>query len=334
MNEKKTRVCVIGAGAIGGYLGIPLAKAGAQVSVLARGATLAALRQSGWTLKSGGDTSTVSVNAVDSNALVGLGPQNVVIIAVKAQALADIAHLVPPLIGPETIIVPALNGVPWWFTHGLKEPALAQPLSSLDPQGHISAMIPASQVLGAVIYPACSTPEPGVVRHASGSRLVFGEISGASSTSRLDGLIDLLQQSGLDASASPNIRAEVWTKLLGNACFNPVSVLAGCSTDQLIDDPGIFELFCSLMEETLAVGRALDISLDVTPAARIALTRKLGRVKTSMLQDMEAGKSLEVEALIGAVVEIARRLQLPIPRSESLYALTKMRANVLAQKPH
>ncbi|MET4576142.1 ketopantoate reductase family protein [Ottowia thiooxydans] len=332
MNDKRPRICVLGAGAIGGYLGINLAKSGAHVSVLARGSTLEVVRASGWTLKSGDESWTVPVEAVDSEALVGLGPQDVVIIAVKAQALADIAHLIPPLVGPHTIIVPALNGIPWWFTHGLKAPAMAQPLNSLDPQGNLSVMIPSGQVLGAVIYPACSTPAPGVVRHASGSRLVFGEVSGAPSSSRLTGWVDLLRQSGLDAVASSDIRAEVWTKLLGNACFNPVSVLAGCSTDQLIDNPAIFELFCSLMEETLAIGRAVGISLDVTPAARIAITRKLGHVKTSMLQDMEAGKSLEVEALIGAVVEIAKRLQVSAPRSESLYALTKMRANVLAQQ--
>ncbi|MGB3066950.1 MAG: 2-dehydropantoate 2-reductase [Ottowia sp.] len=332
MNGKGIRVCVLGAGAIGGYLGIPIAKAGAEVSVLARGATLAVLRQSGWTLESGEDISTVHVNAVEAEGIASLGPQDVVVIAVKAYALADVVHLVPPLLGPHTVVVPALNGVPWWFTHGRAEPALAQPLAALDPAGRISAMIPGHQVLGAVVYPACSTPEPGVVRHASGSRLVFGEIAGASSTERLSGWVNLLRQAGLDAFASSDIRAEVWMKLLGNACFNPVSVLAGCSTDQLIDNPAIFELFCALMEETLAVGRALDIPLGVTPAERIAVTRKLGNVKTSMLQDAEAGKPLEVEALIGAVVEIARRLGVPVPRGEALYALTKMRAHVLARQ--
>ncbi|HEU0203413.1 MAG TPA: 2-dehydropantoate 2-reductase [Burkholderiaceae bacterium] len=322
----KPRVCVIGAGAIGGFFGARLANGHVEVSVVARGHTLEALRTRGWVLESGGERIVAPVRAVaDAREL---GPQDIVIIAVKAYALTDIAPLVAPLLGPSTIVVPALNGLPWWFTLGGPLP-ISERLRSVDPQGIIEASIPTPVVIGAVVYPACSSPEPGFSKHNSGSKVVFGEINtraGTKPSARLGSLIALLKSAGFDAEASTDIRAEVWKKLLGNACFNPVSLITGTATDRLIDDPNIYTLFTMMMNETLAVGRALGLDVAIAPADRIALTRKLGNVKTSMLQDAEAGRPVELDAILGAINEIAEKLGIAIPANRIVYGLAQMRA--------
>ncbi|MGH8789587.1 MAG: ketopantoate reductase family protein [Cupriavidus necator] len=327
MNAPLPRICVIGAGAIGGFFGARLARGHADVSVVARGRTLEALRERGWVLESAGERVVAPVRAVADAA--ELGPQDVVIIAVKAYALSDIAPLVTPLLGPSAVVVPALNGVPWWFTRDATALPIATRLRSVDPQGLIERHIPAPSVLGGVVYPACSSPEPGVSRHNSGTRVVFGEpghAAGAAPSPRLQAWVDLLKRAGFDAEASMDIRAEVWKKLLGNACFNPVSMITGSATDLLIDDAGIYKLFSTMMAETLAVGRALGIDVAMQVTDRIALTRKLGNVKTSMLQDAEAGRPVEIEAILGAVIEMAEALDVDTPASHTVYTLARMRA--------
>jgi 2-dehydropantoate 2-reductase len=318
----RARVCVVGAGAIGGFFGARLGLGNASVSVLARGATLSVLQSKGWAFESAGKTTYARVNAVaDCRAL---GVQDLVFITVKAYALPEVIDKLSPLIGPNTMVIPAMNGIPWWFDG---------PLNSVDPGGLIAAGIPLANVIGAVVYPACSTPSPGVCRHASGSRLVFGEVTGgpteAVASPRMQALVDFLKFNGFDAELSGNIRAEVWRKLLGNACFNPVSLLCESSTDQLIDDPHVHALFVALMLETIAVGKSLGIDVGISPDDRIAITRKLGAVKTSMLQDAQAQRRVELSAILGAVIELARRGSTPTPSSDAVYALAKMRARTL-----
>jgi 2-dehydropantoate 2-reductase len=321
----RPRICILGAGAIGGFFGARLALGNADVSVLARGATLNALQEQGWTLESAGQTTVARVNAVASTQ--GLGVQDLVFLTVKAYALGDIAGQIAPLLGPHTLVIPAINGVPWWFAGGVDHRLHA--LQSVDPHGRIAAAIPIGQVIGSVVYPACSTPAPGVCRHASGTRLVFGEIGTALSSPRTSALVAFLNSCGFDAEFSTDIRVEVWKKLLGNACFNPVSLITGSATDLMINDPAINALFVTLMHETIAVGRALGLEVGITPTERIAITRKLGHVKTSMLQDAQAGRKVELDAILGAVIELARRTNTLTPASDTVFALAKMRAQIL-----
>jgi len=321
------KVCVIGAGAIGGYFGVRLAHAGADVSVVARGRTLEALESRGWTLESGGTRTVVPVRAVASAA--ELDAQDVVILAVKAYSVADVASMVPPLLGPSTIVIPAVNGVPWWFTRGRDDLPISARLASVDPEGRIESAIPIDAVIGSVVYPSCATPEPGVSLHSSGSKLVFGDVRASASaapSARVQSLVALLRNAGFDADANVDIRSEVWKKLLGNACFNPVSMLTASFTDDMIDDPRVYALFVAMMQENLAVGRALGIDAGIAPPARIALTRKLGHVQSSMLQDAAAGRPLEIDAILGAVIEIADALDVAVPNCKAVYALARLRA--------
>ncbi len=326
-SQNISKVCVIGAGAIGGYLGVRLANSGAQVSVLARGRTLQAICENGWILEDGDERIVANVHAASDPA--ELGQQDLIIIAVKTYALADIAPLVQVLCHANTIVIPAINGIPWWFTQGLGNSKLPPQLDSLDPQGVIASAIDANRIIGCVVYPSCYSPAPGVSHHSSGNRLLFGEIDNATNASgseRLEGILALFNAAGLTAEGTSDIRQSVWEKLLGNACFNPVSMLTGSQTDLMIDDSGTYELFVTLMEEVIAVGAALDIAVDVTPQERLAVTRKLGGVKTSMLQDTEAGRPVEIQAIVGAFVELAKRLQVETPIAATIYALAVMRA--------
>jgi 2-dehydropantoate 2-reductase len=321
------KVCVIGAGAIGGFFGARLTQGQAEVSVVARGATLEALQKRGWILESGGERKAAPVRAVADPA--ELGQQDVVILAVKSYALASVVHMVKPLLGPQTLLIPAVNGVPWWFTDAAAGLPVTGRLDSVDPSGAMKAAIPATAVLGAVVYPSCSSPEPGVTRHHSGTKVVFGEpgvSAGSPPTARLEALVSMLKMAGFDAEASADIRTEVWKKLLGNASFNPVSLITGSATDLMIDDPGIYQLFKAMMGETLAVGQALGIRPEIQIAERIAQTRKLGNIKTSMLQDAEAGRAVEIDTILGAVGELGRKLGVATPALDAVYALAHMRA--------
>jgi 2-dehydropantoate 2-reductase len=324
--DAKARICIVGAGAIGGFFAAGLARAGHDVSILARGNTMDALRRHG--IRFQGSTERYSAPVRASDRAEDLGKQQIVIVGVKAPALSAAARLLPPLLEKETIVVPAQNGLPWWFFLASGGPLAGQRLRSVDADGSIEQAIPISHVVGAVVFPSCSTPEPGLVRHASGSRLVFGEPTGGASA-RVEQFVRLLNDAGFAAKSSDNIRREIWLKLLGNACWNPVSLLTGASTDRLIDDEALYRLFTGMMEEMIALGRMLGIETDLRPADRIAVTRKLGNVKTSMLQDVEAGRTVEIDAILGALVETAEAAGFPDRFLGTVYALARMRARVL-----
>lgn len=319
------RICVVGAGAIGGLFAARLAGAGQQVSVLARGALTGILRQHGIRLTSGGVEKAYPVQASDSAA--ELGVQDIVIITVKAPALGSVAASIAPMIGPDTIVIPALNGIPWWFFLNDGAPLSGTRLKRVDPTGSIEAGIPLRHVIGAVVIASSSTTAPGQVVHASGNKVVFGEPSGQPSE-RADRLAAMFADAGFVATASPDIRRDIWAKLLGNACFNPVSLLTQSPTDLMLADPGLEQLFVGMMNELLGLSRALGIGLDIAPEQRLGETRKLGHIKTSMLQDLEAGRSVELDSIVGAAIEAADAAKVEVPLLRTVFSMAVQRARM------
>lgn len=315
------KVCIVGAGAIGGFIGTRLAAAGrAQVSALARGATLDALRQHGWRLN--GADGLVQAPAVASASTGELGVQDLVVIAVKGPALTHVVDGVAPLLGPHTVVLPAMNGVPWWFCQGV--PGFAgQALQSVDPGGRIAASIPFDQVLGCVVHASASTAEPGLVQHQVGHGLIVGEPRGGRSD-RAQAVVDLLSHAGFDATHADNVRYDIWYKLWGNMTMNPVSAITGASIDRVLADPLVRALCSAAMQEAAAIGERIGCGIDQDPEDRHAVTARLGAFKTSMLQDVEAGRPLELDAIVGAVHEIGSRLGLPMPHIGSLLGLTRL----------
>lgn len=310
---ERPRIAVVGAGAIGGWIAGRLAMAGEPVSVLARGATLESLRRDGLRLTERNATAQVEVNATDDPA--ELGRQDVLVIAVKAPALADAAEAARPMIGAATRIVPMLNGVPWWFT--------GEPLRSVDPGGRIAAALPQAQVIGCVVHASCSRPEPHhvVVKHAD--RLILGEPAGGMSR-RIGELASLFEGAGIRVEAGHNVRRSIWYKLWGNATINPLSALTRSTADQLLADPALRSWMLEAMAELAAVGAAIGCPISESGEDRMAVTARLGAFKTSMLQDVEAGRPIELEALLGAPLEIARRAGVPTPLLDRLYALARL----------
>lgn len=325
-----TRVCIVGAGSIGGFIGTRLARAGqAQVSALARGATLAALRTQGWRVQSG-DT-LVQAPAVASDQPVELGVQDLVVITVKGPALPALAPTLAPLIGPHTLVLPAMNGVPWWFCDGL--PGFdGRPLDSVDPGGGIARVLPAAQVIGCVVHISCSSPQPGLVLHKMGQGLIVGEPRGGHSA-RVAKLAGLLAQAGFEPTQSTDVRRDIWYKLWGNLTMNPISALTGATIDQLLDDPLVRDFCAQAMHEAAAVGARIGCPVDQTPQDRNAVTRRLGAFKTSMLQDVEAGRPIELDAIVGAVHEIAQRIQVPTPAVDAILGLTRLMGRVRGLYP-
>jgi len=316
------KICIVGAGAVGGFLGTRLAAAGeAAVSALARGDTLAALRSMGWRLQQGGQLlrAPLARAAEDPREL---GPQDLIIIAVKGPALPELAPTLTPLLGPRTIVLPAMNGVPWWFSDGL--PALGPaPLKSVDPGGHIAAAIPRGHVLGCVVHVSSALAQPGVVAHGSGQGLIIGEPDGAESD-RVRQVGQLLGRAGFDVSCSRRIRYEVWYKLWGNMTMNPLSALTGALTDQILDDELVRALCTSAMREAATIGARIGCDVMESPEDRQQVTRKLGAIKTSMLQDVEAGKPIELDGLVGVVREIGQRVRVATPTIDALFGLTRL----------
>ncbi|MFD1840599.1 2-dehydropantoate 2-reductase [Paracidovorax cattleyae] len=317
-----TRVCIVGAGAIGGFIGTRLAAAGeAQVGALARGATLEALAEHGWRMDTAAGRLQGPIAQVGSDARA-LGPQDLVVIAVKAPALTQIAEQIGPLIGPETVVLPAMNGVPWWFCEG--QPGFdGYRLGSADPSGRIGEAIPFDRVLGCVVHASTSTPEPGLVRHAMGNGLIVGEPRGGGSA-RTERVVGLLQRAGFDAVASNDVRRDIWYKLWGNMTMNPVSAITGATIDRVLGDP-LVRGFCSAaMTEAAEIGRRIGCPIDQGVEDRHAITEKLGAFKTSMLQDVEAGRPLELDTIVGAAFEIGQKLGLPTPHIAALFGLARL----------
>jgi 2-dehydropantoate 2-reductase len=317
------RICVVGAGAIGGVIAAGLDTAGADVCVLARGATLAAIRNSGLRVESADAAVTAKPRACDDGA--ELGQQDVVILAVKAQSLPAAVSAIGPLLGPDTAVLSTLNGVPWWFFDGFGGPCAGRHLDSVDPGGRIASVIPVSRVVGGTVHMSASSPEPGVVRRYSGNGLIIGEPDGTDSP-RLARLAAVLREAGLDITVSARIREDIWYKLWGNLTVNPVSALTGATADQILDDD-LVRVFCeSAMLEAREIGARIGCPIDQTPADRGVVTRKLGAFRTSMLQDAEAGRTLELDALTGAVREIGAIVGVPTPYVDALHGLTRLSA--------
>jgi len=314
------KICVYGAGAVGGLMAAWLARAGHDVSVVARGAALEAIRRDGLRVRSKGAEESFRIKAESDPAR--LGAQDYVLLTVKAQSLGAVADSIGPLLGKDTSVVTAMNGVPWWF--------LNMQLESLDPGGRLSSAIPAERIVGCVIHLAASTPEAGVVSHNMGTRLIVGE-PGGRNTARTRRIADALGGAGFEVAVSQSIEKDFWVKLLGNVSFNPVSALTVATADQLIENREVKAYMVEIMREVLAIGRAVGVDADIDPEARIDMARALGRFKTSMLQDLEAGKSLEIDGLLAGTLEIARNAGVRAPFTESLYGLIRARAQSTGQ---
>ena len=324
------KVCLYGAGAIGGLLGVHLATAGAEVSVVDAGPVLRAIQEKGLRVEEGGAVHCAKVRAVADPA--ELGPQDVVIVAVKGPTLSLLADRIGSLLGEKSVVLTAMNGVPWWFFHGFGGRYAHTHLKSVDPDGSVAAAIPHDKVLGCVIDLSCANVEPGLVHHVAGRKLTIGEPDNTV-TPRVRQLAGLLDAAGFDTTVSPSIQHDIWFKMLGNITHNPISAITGATTDRIVDDPLTARLCVEVMAEAIEVGRRLGCVVHETPEQRNGATRKLGAFKTSMLQDVEAGKAVELDALIGAVSEIARIVGVPVPFTDALLGLARLKARVLGLYP-
>ncbi|MEO8122321.1 MAG: 2-dehydropantoate 2-reductase [Rhodoferax sp.] len=319
------KVCVYGAGAIGGWLGARLAGAGCVVSVLARGATLAALQQQGLRLRQADGDFTQAVQARASPA--ELGVQDLLVIAVKAPSLLEVARHIAPLIGPDTVVLTAMNGVPWWFFQGFGGQFENTRLSAVDTTGEIGAAIPAASVIGCVVHASCSVTAPGVIQHHFGNGLIIGEPSGAR-TERVAQLAGLLNRAGFAATVSDQIQKDTWYKLWGNMTVNPISALTGATTDLILGDELVRGFVSRVMLEAKEIGTRIGIPIDQQPEDRHAVTLKLGAFKTSMLQDVEAGKAVELDALVTVVKELGTLTGVLTPFTDALLGLSRLQARV------
>jgi 2-dehydropantoate 2-reductase len=315
------RVGVVGAGAIGGRLAIPLAEQGHEISVLARGTTLAALRERPWRLTRDDRVYAAKVTASDN--AHDLGVQDIVLIAVKGPAMASVARIIGPMIGPNTTVIPAMNGVPWWFLlrGGGKLPPMR--LTSIDPDGAIATAIPIDHVVGCVVHLSAAVTAQGEVGLAPGNRLLFGELAGGISP-RVTEIVQHFRAAGFDATASDHIRKDVWFKLWGNMTMNPISALTRATCDRILDDPLVNAFALGVIGEAKELGGRIGCELHESGKDRMAHTRKLGAIKTSMLRDVEAHRPIELENLLGAPSEIARALGAATPHIDALYGLTRL----------
>jgi 2-dehydropantoate 2-reductase len=322
------KICIYGAGAVGGLTAAWLARSGHEVSIVARGAQLDAIRRSGLRVRSAGAVETFKVRA--SADPVELGKQDYVFVAVKAQSLTEVAGRIAPLLGEQTSVVTAMNGVPWWFFDRLAFRGGKERLETLDPGGEIARAMPTERIVGCVIHLAASTPEPGLISHNTGTRLMVGE-PGGRNTQRTKRIAEALEKAGFEVVVTDAIEKEFWVKLLGNVSFNPVSALTFSTADRLINTAEVKEFMVKIMREVLEIGRAVGVDADIDPEARIDMARILGKFKTSMLQDMEAGKTLEIDGLLAGTLEIARKAGVEAPYTESLFGLIKARAEATGQ---
>lgn len=322
------RVCVFGAGAIGGLMAARLAhKGAAEVTVIARGPHLAAMQARGLRLVSeeGGEDFTVPVRACATPEEAG--PQDVVVVALKAVGLPGAAPTIAKLLGPKTAICSAVNGIPWWYFHRLAGPHEGRRVESVDPGGLVSAHLAPERAIGCIVYPAAEVTEPGVVTHTYGDRFSLGEPSGER-TPRVAALSEALIAAGFKAPVRPKIRDEIWVKLWGNLAFNPISALTQNTLDQLIGDDGQRTVARDMMLEAKAIGEALGVRFAIDVDKRIAGAAEVGAHRTSMLQDLERGRPMEIEALLGVVVEMAELTALPAPTCRAVLALVRARAKV------
>ncbi|MBI3375704.1 MAG: 2-dehydropantoate 2-reductase [Betaproteobacteria bacterium] len=325
------RICIYGAGAVGGVIAAWLARAGHDICVVARGPHLEAIRRDGLRVLDLASDNMLSSRVIADSDPAKLGPQDAVIVTVKAHGLAQVANGIAPLLGADTSIVTAMNGVPWWFFDRLPA-AKGRRLESLDPDGSLARAMSTERIVGCVVHIAASTPEPGLVSHTVGKKLILGEPGGVN-TARTENIVGALSGAGFECVTSPLIEKDFWLKLLGNVSFNPISALTLATTDRLIGDPLVKACMVAVMREVLAIGRAVGVDAAIDPDARIDIARVLGPFKTSMLQDLEAGKPLEIDGLLSGTLEVARFAGVPAPFTESLLGMIRLRAAATGQYP-
>lgn len=328
---KNMKIAIIGAGAIGGYVGVKLALSGEDVTFIVRGANLEAIRKDGMKLIMEDGTEHVAKNVKATNDYDEVGPQDVVILALKAHQVDAVANDVPKLFGPDTVVVTMQNGIPFWYFHKHGGPHEGQRVQSVDPTGLISAKIPADRILGCVVYPASALIAPGVVKHIEGDRFPIGELDGTV-TERAQKVSEAFIKAGFKSPILENIRAEIWLKLWGNLSFNPISSLSHSTLVDICQYPLSRELAGNMMIEAQRIANKLGIEFRVPLEKRIRGAEKVGKHKTSMLQDVEAGRAPEIDALVGSVVELGRITNTATPHINSVYALVKLLAKTMEEE--
>jgi 2-dehydropantoate 2-reductase len=324
------RICIYGAGSVGGFAGGMLAQAGHDVSLLARGEHLAALRAGGLSLETGGRTLNWKLPASDDPA--DFGPQDYVLLTVKGPALPTVMRDIGPLLGPQTTVVSAMNGIPWWFFHGIGGPNEGRVLESVDPGGTLTAGLDRDRLIGCVVQCSCSVPAPGVVRHGSGGHFVLGEPKGGDSA-RCRALADALNEAGLKAEVSPRIQQAVWQKYLGNLTMGPISVLTGGTLQGIGTDPGTRRICERVMTEAIAVGAKYGLDPGITIEQRIEGGTKLGPFKPSIRQDYEKKRPMEIDTFLSSIVEMAQLVDVPTPTIETIRSLVIHKARLAGLYP-
>ena len=326
------KFAVVGAGAIGGYLGAKLARAGEDVTFIARNRNLEAIRANGFRLllEDGSEEHAPTATAVQN--MAEAGPQDVVLLTVKAHQVGDLLPELRALFGPQTVVVTMINGIPWWYFHKLAGAHEGRGLDSVDPGGRLAAHIEPERIIGSVVYPAAELVAPGVVKLIEGNRFTLGELDGSRSE-RIDALSQVMMRAGFKAPVAKDIRSEIWVKLWGNLSFNPISALTHATLEEICRFPLTRGLAARMMSEAQAVAEALGVRFKITLEQRIAGAEAVGAHKTSMLQDVEHGRALELEALVGSVVELGRITGVPTPTIEAIHAATSLLSRTLsAQK--
>jgi len=319
------RICIYGAGAIGGYLAVQLHLAGFETGIIARGPHLAAIRRDGLRLRIGGEERVARLPASDDPA--ELGRQDTVIITLKAHSVPAVVDGVASMLDEDSTVVSAANGVPWWYFHALPGRWLDHRIECVDPGGRQWEVLKPERVVGCVVYPACEIVAPGIVRHVEGDRFSLGEPNGEK-TPRIEAIADALRKAGFRAPIRPRIRDEIWVKLWGNLTFNPLSALTGATLEQLCDDDDMVAVISAMMREAQAIGEALGVRFPISLEKRIAGARAVGAHKPSMLQDLELGRPMEIDALVSAVQELGRLTEMPTPIIDIVLALVRQRARL------
>jgi 2-dehydropantoate 2-reductase len=322
------KIAIIGAGAIGGYVGVKLALSGEDVTFIVRGENLKAIRANGMKLIMHDGAEHVAANVKATDDYAQAGPQDLVILAMKAHQVEAVARELPKLFGPDTAVVTMQNGIPFWYFHKHGGPLEGSRVASVDPAGMLTEMIPPRRVIGCVVYPASELIAPGVVKHIEGDRFPLGELDGSNSE-RVRRISESFTKAGFKAPVLDNIRCEIWLKLWGNLTFNPISSLSHSTLVDICQYGPSRELAASMMREAQDVAHKLGIEFRVSLDKRIAGAEKVGKHKTSMLQDIEAGRAPEIDALVGSVVELGRLTQTPTPHIDAVYALVKLLARTM-----
>lgn len=317
------RVCIVGAGAIGGLLGVRLAISGQQVSVLARGNSLAAIRSNGMKLVEPDGSVLVTTDLTASDDLAQFGPQDLIVLALKAQQIAEIAHQLPLLYHDDTVVLPLQNGMPWWFFQKFPGPFNGRRLQTLDPDGTLELHIPVDRIVAAIAYPAAERDAPGVFRLIEGDRFPVGELDGERSD-RVTRIAQVLTEAGFKSRVFTDIRSHLWVKAWGNLAMNPISALTGATLAEICRFPATRALAAQMMLESSEVAEKLGLHLRLSVEQRIEGAEKVGDHKTSMLQDVEAGRALEIDPLVGSFVELGQLTETPMPATETVYSLVSL----------